>query len=54
MKDKTTPKPAMKDFYRHLDECRQCREHPFNLCGVGSLLMQLAIRNSPVESLPHA
>ena len=27
--------PDMKKFHEHLDECSQCREHPFNLCSIG-------------------
>lgn len=29
---------AADAFHAHLDECRQCREHPFDLCGVGHIL----------------
>ncbi len=24
------------EFHQHLDACKQCREHPFNLCRTGS------------------
>lgn len=27
------------DFHAHLDECRQCREHPFALCSTGRELL---------------
>lgn len=27
-------------FHAHLDECEQCREHPFNLCAVGESLLR--------------
>ena len=30
-------------FYRHLDECEQCRNHPFNLCVVGQRKIREAI-----------
>lgn len=33
---------AMKDFHAHLDECEQCRNHPFDLCGLGAVLLILA------------
>jgi len=27
------------DFHKHLDQCEQCREHPFNLCPIGNKLL---------------
>lgn len=30
-------------FHKHLDECKQCREHPFSLCLVGENKMKEAI-----------
>lgn len=30
---------AADKFHKHLDECRQCREHPFGLCQVGHGLL---------------
>lgn len=30
-------------FHKHLDECKQCREHPFSLCPVGENKMKEAI-----------
>jgi hypothetical protein len=27
-------------FHEHLDECRQCREHPFALCPYGAKALQ--------------
>lgn len=27
-------------FHAHLDVCQQCREHPFDLCTVGDLLLK--------------
>jgi hypothetical protein len=36
-----TPKKLDDPFHRHLDECEQCRLHPFNLCAVGIPLLQL-------------
>lgn len=29
-------------FEAHLDECKQCRENPFDLCAVGIPLLQAA------------
>lgn len=37
-------------FHRHLDACQQCREHPFDLCGAGSFLLQQAVKNANVPS----
>lgn len=33
-------------FHEHLDECWQCREHPFDLCETGLKLL-LAIQDEP-------
>jgi hypothetical protein len=33
-----SPSVAPK-FHAHLDECKQCREHPFGLCSTGSRLL---------------
>lgn len=30
----------MNLFHKHLDECTQCREHPFDLCATGDLLLR--------------
>lgn len=30
-------------FHDHLDACRQCREHPFNLCATGARLLPLCV-----------
>ncbi len=56
MKDKPKPEetPEERAFYRHLDACRQCRERPFDLCGVGAVLIVAAINSDSIlESLPH-
>lgn len=29
-------------FHTHLDVCKQCREHPFQLCPVGAVLLAAA------------
>lgn len=37
-------------FHEHLDECAQCRNHPFDLCGVGATLLRLAATGiHPIE-----
>jgi hypothetical protein len=33
---------AHKAFNAHLDQCKQCREQPFNLCPAGVLLLTAA------------
>jgi hypothetical protein len=30
---------AMGKFHKHLDVCKQCEEHPFDLCSVGLPLL---------------
>lgn len=30
------------DFHAHLDVCKQCANHPFELCKVGAELLELA------------
>lgn len=30
-------------FHRHLDQCQQCREHPFDLCDEGARLLHAAV-----------
>ncbi len=42
---KQTPKEkprklAVDEFHGHLDKCRQCREHPFDLCREGQRLIR--------------
>jgi hypothetical protein len=29
-------------FHCHLDQCAQCREHPFELCEEGAILLRAA------------
>lgn len=29
-------------FHRHLDQCAQCRDHPFGLCQDGAILLRAA------------
>lgn len=38
-------------FHDHLDVCKQCREHPFNLCLAGAAAMQseIAIHSTHVD-----
>ncbi len=28
------------NFHKHLDECKQCKEQPFNLCSKGKELIK--------------
>jgi hypothetical protein len=35
------------DFHNHLDECPQCRDHPFDLCPVGEQLLQASVGDAP-------
>jgi len=39
--DDTTGDPT-DDYHEHLDECEQCREHPFNQCPTGNELLRKA------------
>jgi len=32
-------KSVINDFHDHLDECRQCRLSPMNLCVIGGILL---------------
>ncbi len=36
--------PDIQKFHDHLDVCRQCREHPFDLCPTGATLLRAAAR----------
>ena len=47
----TTHNAAIREVFRngfdkHLDECRRCRDRPFDLCPVGSLLLHVAVTTS--------
>lgn len=33
-------------FHRHLDQCQQCRDQPFNLCPSGYLLLNQAVQET--------
>lgn len=35
-------KKASDQFHAHLDSCKQCREHPLELCKVGAELLKKA------------
>jgi len=37
-------------FHAHLDICEQCREHPFQLCPTGVLLITSAVADLAVEA----
>jgi hypothetical protein len=51
---------AAAAFHSHLDECRQCADHPFDLCPSGTVLMNLArvildteASRTPAENRPE-
>jgi hypothetical protein len=31
-------------FHNHLDNCKQCRNNPFNMCPAGDALIKAAVR----------
>lgn len=33
------PQDAIDEFHAHLDVCRQCAKHPFDLCSAGLVLL---------------
>lgn len=39
-------------FHQHLDECARCRERPFDLCGVGAVLLEIAGRAAGASAEP--
>lgn len=36
---------AAEAFYAHLDVCRQCEAHPFDLCPVGQDLIKATVKD---------
>ena len=36
---------GIAEFHAHLDICSQCRDHPFNLCSAGAILLKEAATN---------
>ena len=42
---------GIEAFHTHLDICQQCREHPFQLCSVGSPLLKEAATGDQSASL---
>lgn len=38
-------------FHDHLDVCKQCRENPLGLCGVGRQLLEEAVNEQPEEDV---
>jgi len=40
---------SQNKFHDHLDECEQCRNHPFDLCEKGYQIMQIEIIDSQIE-----
>ena len=41
-------KKVADEFHSHLDECKQCRDHPFALCPIGRVLLLKV--NHPVSN----
>jgi hypothetical protein len=46
-KTKTPLEIAADHFYAHLDVCRQCEGHPFQLCPVGDKLLRAVGDSQP-------
>ena len=42
-------KKAADDYHKHLDECEQCREHPFDQCTKGIELLQKVGKLMPAD-----
>lgn len=42
MPPKVAPQTPEERFHAHLDTCRRCEDHPFDLCPIGALLLALA------------
>ncbi len=40
----------MKNFHDHLDQCQQCRDHPFALCPIGASIITEMYRAQPTKS----
>ncbi len=38
---------ASDEFGKHLDMCRQCHDHPWELCVVGADLLKKAVSEGP-------
>lgn len=38
----------MNEFHKHLDECKQCEQHPFELCPVGVQLIHAEVQKPVV------
>lgn len=38
--------PDVDTFHAHLDECIQCRDHPFALCSMGYKLVRKALNEA--------
>ncbi len=51
MKTKKQLETAIK-FHRHLDNCEQCHDHPFELCTTGIDLLIAAV--SAIDSVQEA
>ena len=44
---------AIEQFHSHLENCCQCREHPFELCGIGSDLLNKAAQEAAQEDVEN-
>lgn len=44
---------AREDFHAHLDECRRCANHPFDLCTEGARLLELAAAEAVDQPAPE-
>ena len=42
-------KPPPNIFHDHLDVCKQCHDHPMELCPVGTQVLRLAVESIEVS-----
>lgn len=49
MAETANPKPKINPdiFHSHLDNCKQCRENPMNLCQIGQVSLANATGHAP-------
>jgi len=47
---------SIEKFHAHLDECKQCEAHPFDLCPVGDRLIRATAKfpRRPAQIFPKA
>lgn len=41
---------AKRGFHDHLDACRQCEQHPFDLCPIGAALLVAEVQSDPLHA----